>query len=40
LVEASIKRIEAVDKDINALPMRRFEEARKETQLISFEKES
>ena len=39
LVDASIKRIEAVDKKINALPVRRFKNAREEAKSISFEKE-
>ena len=39
LVEAFIKCIEAVDKRINALPMRRFEEERKEAKCVSFDKE-
>ncbi len=40
LVDASIKRIEAVNKNINALPIRRFEEAREEAKSISFQEES
>ena len=39
LVEASIKRIEAVDTGINALPMRRFEQAREEAKRISYDLE-
>ena len=39
LVDASIKRIEETDKQVNALPMRRFEEAREEAKSVSFETE-